>query len=115
MYEFSPANNQPPRLSTAIHWPVCKQHLAAAWPKIIRTTNPESAPKPAQPACLYGDPPRAYSHSNCPVRRDGAQNILIQNMGNADSAYDLHLQCKIIFELDQQQIAHSIRYEGKAC
>ena len=45
----------------------------------------------------------------------GAQNILIQNMGNADSAYDLHLQCKIIFELDQQQIAHSIRYEGKAC
>ena len=45
----------------------------------------------------------------------GAQNILIQNMGNADSAYDLNLQCKIIFELDQQQIARSIRYEGKAC
>ena len=45
----------------------------------------------------------------------GAQNILIQNMGNAGSAYDLNLQCKIIFELDQQQIARSIRYEGKAC
>ena len=45
----------------------------------------------------------------------GAQNILIQNMGNAGSAYDLNLQCKIIFELDQQQIARSIRYEGKVC
>ena len=45
----------------------------------------------------------------------GAQNILIQNMGNADSAYDLNLKCHIIFELDQQQIARSIRYEGKAC
>ena len=45
----------------------------------------------------------------------GAQNILIQNMGNAGSAYDLNQQCKIIFELDQQQIARSIRYEGKAC
>ncbi|WHP07481.1 hypothetical protein QLH32_08550 [Acinetobacter corruptisaponis] len=45
----------------------------------------------------------------------GAQNIPIQSMGNAGSAYDLNLQCKIIFELDQQQIARSIRYEGKAC
>ena len=45
----------------------------------------------------------------------GAQNILIQNMGNADSAYDLNLKCHIIFELDQQQIARSIRHEGKAC
>lgn len=45
----------------------------------------------------------------------GAQNIPIQGMGNAGSAYDLNLQCKIIFELDQQQIARSIRYEGKAC
>ncbi|MCH7387256.1 hypothetical protein MMO39_08075 [Acinetobacter modestus] len=45
----------------------------------------------------------------------GAQNIPIQSAGNADSTYDLNLKCHIIFELDQQQIARSIRYEGKAC
>ena len=45
----------------------------------------------------------------------GAQNIQIQSAGNADSTYDLNLKCHIIFELDQQQIARSIRYEGKAC
>jgi len=45
----------------------------------------------------------------------GAQNIPIQSAGNAGSAYDLNLKCHIIFELDQQQIARSIRYEGKAC
>lgn len=45
----------------------------------------------------------------------GAQNIPIQSAGNTDSTYDLNLKCHIIFELDQQQIARSIRYEGKAC
>lgn len=45
----------------------------------------------------------------------GAQNIPIQSAGNTDSTYDLNLKCYIIFELDQQQIARSIRYEGKAC
>ena len=45
----------------------------------------------------------------------GAQNIPIQSMGNAGSAYDLNLQCRIIFELDRQQIARSIHYKGKAC
>ena len=45
----------------------------------------------------------------------GAQNIQIQSAGNTDSTYDLNLKCHIIFELDQQQIARSIRYEGKAC
>ena len=45
----------------------------------------------------------------------GAQNIPIQSMGNAGSAYDLNFQCHIIFELDQQQVARSIHYEGKAC
>ncbi|WP_433847348.1 hypothetical protein [Acinetobacter proteolyticus] len=45
----------------------------------------------------------------------GAQNIPIQSAGNAGSAYDLNLKCHIIFELNQQQIAQSIRYEGKAC
>ena len=45
----------------------------------------------------------------------GAQNIPIQSAGNTDSTYDLNLKCHIIFELDQQQIARSIRHEGKAC
>ena len=45
----------------------------------------------------------------------GAQNIPIQSAGNTDSNYDLNLKCHIIFELDQQQIARSIRYEGKVC
>lgn len=45
----------------------------------------------------------------------GAQNIPIQSASNTDSTYDLNLKCHIIFELDQQQIARSIRYEGKAC
>ena len=39
----------------------------------------------------------------------GAQNIPIQSAGNTDSTYDLNLKCHIIFELDQQQIARSIR------
>lgn len=30
-------------------------------------------------------------------------------------SYDVNFYCHIIFELDQQQIARSIRYEGKAC
>lgn len=30
-------------------------------------------------------------------------------------SYDINFYCHIIFELDQQQIARSIRYEGKAC
>ncbi|MCH7330098.1 hypothetical protein [Acinetobacter modestus] len=30
-------------------------------------------------------------------------------------SYDVKFYCHIIFELDQQQIARSIRYEGKAC
>ena len=33
----------------------------------------------------------------------------------SDSNYDLNLKCHIILELDQQQIARSIRYEGKVC
>ena len=45
----------------------------------------------------------------------GAQNIPIQSASNTDSTYDLNLKCHIIFELDQQQIARSIRHEGKAC
>ena len=44
----------------------------------------------------------------------GAQNIPIQSASNTDSTYDLNLKCHIIFELDQQQIARSIRHEGKA-
>lgn len=30
-------------------------------------------------------------------------------------SYDVNFYCNIIFELDQQQIARAIRYEGKAC
>lgn len=30
-------------------------------------------------------------------------------------SYDVNFYCHIIFELDQQQVAQSIRYEGKAC
>jgi hypothetical protein len=30
-------------------------------------------------------------------------------------SYDVNFYCHIIFELDQQQIARAIRYEGKAC
>lgn len=48
------------------------------------------------------------------------------NMGTSDGSrlstgttysqsYDVNFYCHIIFELDQQQIARSIRYEGKAC
>ncbi|RSN78496.1 hypothetical protein [Acinetobacter haemolyticus] len=32
-----------------------------------------------------------------------------------NQSYDVNFYCHIIFELDQQQIARSIRYEGKAC
>ena len=44
-----------------------------------------------------------------------AQSIPIQTAVNTSQAYDIHFNCHIIFELDQQQIARSIRYEGKAC
>lgn len=48
------------------------------------------------------------------------------NMGTSDGSrlstgttysqsYDVNFYCHIIFDLDQQQIARSIRYEGKAC
>ena len=48
------------------------------------------------------------------------------NMGTSDGSrlststtysqsYDVNFYCHIIFKLDQQQIARSIRYEGKAC
>jgi len=30
-------------------------------------------------------------------------------------SYDVNFYCHIIFDLDQQQIARTIRYEGKAC
>ncbi len=33
----------------------------------------------------------------------------------SQQSYDVNFYCHIIFELDQQQIARSIRYEGKAC
>ncbi|EPG35515.1 MULTISPECIES: hypothetical protein [Acinetobacter] len=43
---------------------------------------------------------------------DGSR--LSTNMTYGQS-YDVNFYCHIIFELDQQQIARAIRYEGKAC
>lgn len=42
-------------------------------------------------------------------------SVRLNSASSRQQSYDVNFYCHIIFELDQQQIARSIRYEGKAC
>ena len=42
-------------------------------------------------------------------------SVRLGSVSTSQQSYDVNFYCHIIFELDQQQIARSIRYEGKAC
>ncbi|WP_109439623.1 hypothetical protein [Acinetobacter haemolyticus] len=42
-------------------------------------------------------------------------SVRLNSASTRQQSYDVNFYCHIIFELDQQQIAGSIRYEGKAC
>lgn len=42
-------------------------------------------------------------------------SVRLNSASTRQQSYDVNFYCHIIFELDQQQIARSIRYEGKAC
>ena len=97
MYHCIPKSNQPTWLFTTFYRAICNHNPTAVRFKTFRFSDYRPTNQTKQSAEL------------------GAQNIPIQSAGNTDSTYDLNLKCHIIFELDQQQIARSIRYEGKAC
>lgn len=55
---------------------------------------------------------------NIPIPADMGTSLdgsRLSTKATYNQSYDVNFYCHIIFELDQQQIARSIRYEGKAC
>nr|WP_275904258.1 hypothetical protein [Acinetobacter beijerinckii] len=72
------------------------QHL------IYTVLRPINIPVPI--AQSYGDPSGSMGSS-----------IRLGSVSTSQQSYDVNFYCHIIFKLDQQQIARSIGYEGKAC
>ncbi|WP_436898866.1 hypothetical protein [Acinetobacter gyllenbergii] len=57
--------------------------------------------------------PIAQSFGNASSPMNGS--VRLGSVSTSQQSYDVNFYCHIIFELDQQQVAQSIRYEGKAC
>ncbi|WP_151715519.1 hypothetical protein [Acinetobacter sp. TUM15071] len=57
--------------------------------------------------------PIAQSYGDASSSMSGS--VRLGSVSTSQQSYDVNFYCHIIFELDQQQIARSIRYEGKAC
>lgn len=69
---------------------------------IFTVLRPIQIPVPMAQA--YGDPSSPMSGS-----------VRLGSISTSQQSYDVNFYCHIIFELDRQQIARAIRYEGKAC
>lgn len=69
---------------------------------VFTVLRPINIPVPIAQA--YGDPSSPASGS-----------VRLGSISASQQSYDVNFYCHIIFELDQQQIARAIRYEGKAC
>ncbi|MFI8032603.1 hypothetical protein ACH8I4_01765 [Acinetobacter sp. ABJ_C3_5] len=69
---------------------------------VFTVLRPINIPVPIAQA--YGDPSSPASGS-----------VRLGSISTSQQSYDVNFYCHIIFELDQQQIARAIRYEGKAC
>ncbi|USA46161.1 hypothetical protein NDN11_15900 [Acinetobacter sp. C26M] len=54
---------------------------------------------------------QSYGDASSPM----SGSVRLGSISTSQQSYDVNFYCHIIFELDQQQIARSIRYEGKAC
>lgn len=54
---------------------------------------------------------QSYGDASSPM----SGSVRLSSVSTSQQSYDVNFYCHIIFELDQQQIARSIRYEGKAC
>ncbi|ENW91422.1 hypothetical protein [Acinetobacter dispersus] len=54
---------------------------------------------------------QSYGDASSPM----SGSVRLGSVSTSQQSYDVNFYCHIIFELDQQQIARSIRYEGKAC
>lgn len=46
---------------------------------------------------------------------DGVGTTLSRQLGSSSEHYDVQLNCQIIFTLNQQNIAESVHYTGRAC